>query len=505
MDDPTLKVPLAGGAPIARTLPGLTLLCHADLRRIGERASLPELLQPSTVRLSRRELSFARPDTTPTGPLADPYISRTPIVFQGDGHGSVAISGAGLRINGQAAAERVCSPSDIDDGVIIEISERAVVLLHRFAPRPPTDDLGLIGSSDAICAARDAIRQVADLDVPVLIQGESGTGKELVAKALHARSRRAAAPLLSLNMGAIPPSTAASELFGHTRGAFTGAAREHDGYFLRAHQGTLFLDEIGAAPVEVQGMLLRALESGEIQPLGSRLRTVDVRLIAATDLDLEAAAEAGSFRRPLLHRLGVYQIAVPPLRARRDDIARLLVHFLQHACAACGEAPRPPEGTLWLPTRTVAELVRFSWPGNVRQLRNVAQQMVINNRGRPTLAVMPDMVQPAAPAAAPAPAPATPPPAARRALKDISDEEVLATLQQHRWRIHAAATAMGVSRASLYRLIDRNPAIQKASELDASTISAALRDCGGDASKLAAALQVSPQGLRRRMRELGLQ
>src|SRR5262249_34932398 len=156
-----------------------------------------------------------------------------------------------------------------------------------------------------------------------------GTGKELVARAIHESGRRRGAVCLSVNMGAIPPSLATSELFGAVRGAYTGAVRDHLGYFQRAHGGTLFLDEIGETPPEVQVMLLRVLEPGEVQRVGSpQTQKVDVRLIAATDADLERALHEGRFRAPLLHRLSGYEIYIPPLRERRDDFGRLLFHFL---------------------------------------------------------------------------------------------------------------------------------------------------------------------------------
>ena len=174
-----------------------------------------------------------------------------------------------------------------------------------------------------------------------------------------------------------PPTLAASELFGHVEGAFSGARGRNVGYFGRADGGTLFLDEIGETPVDVQPTPLRALESGEVQQIGARgVRRVDVRLIAATDADLEGMARAGSFRAPLIYRLATHEIRIPPLRERHDDIGRLLRHFLADELTKAGrvdELRRPPTQDPWLPGPVVERLACYDWPGNVRQLRNVSR------------------------------------------------------------------------------------------------------------------------------------
>ena len=261
-------------------------------------------------------------------------------------------------------------------------------MLHRMPPAPAreTDRFGLIGDSAAVAQVRADIRRVADLEVAVLLRGETGTGKELVARAIHRSSARRSRPYLAVNMGAIPPALAAAELFGAARGAFTGADQRRAGYFSQAHGGTLFLDEIGETPAEVQALLLRALETGEVQPLGAEApRRVDVRVLAATDADLEASIAAGRFRAPLLHRLNGYEIRLPALRERREDFGQLFFAFLRQELEAMGEGERledpGPRGTPWLPAPVVARLAAADWPGNVRQLRNVARQIAIGNRG----------------------------------------------------------------------------------------------------------------------------
>ena len=188
----------------------------------------------------------------------------------------------------------------------------------------------LVRLSPAMQAATATIKQVAQSDVPVLLRGETGVGKDLVARSIHERSKRREAPFVAVNCGGFTEELFSSELFGHKRGAFTGAARDHDGFFLRASGGTLFMDEVGETPPDLQVMLLRTLETQEIQAVGaSRSRRVDVRLVAATDADLERMTEDGGFRLPLLHRLAGYEIRVTPLRERRDDIARLFFYFIR--------------------------------------------------------------------------------------------------------------------------------------------------------------------------------
>src|SRR6185369_2634420 len=190
----------------------------------------------------------------------------------------------------------------------------------------------------------------------------------------------------AVNMGAIPPALAAAELFGAARGAFTGADQRRTGYFSQAHGGTLFLDEIGETPPEVQVLLLRALETGEIQPVGAEApRRVDVRVLAATDADLEEAIAAGRFRFSLFKRQTAYEIRLPALRERREDFGQLFFSFLRQELEALGEAGRlddpGPRGDPWLPAPLVARLAAADWPGNVRQLRNAARQIAIGNRG----------------------------------------------------------------------------------------------------------------------------
>jgi DNA-binding NtrC family response regulator len=224
-------------------------------------------------------------------------------------------------------------------------------------------ELGLVGSSDAMRKLRRDIRRLAPLPAPVLVTGETGTGKEVVARALHDESRRSGGPFVAVNAGALPSSLIASELFGHVRGAFTGATNEHRGFFQQAHGGTLFLDEVGELPLDLQAWLLRVLETSEVRPLGSeRARRIEVRVICATNVDLEEAMRGRRFRADLYWRLAVLPIRVAPLRARKGDLAELAQHFL---------AAFELDESRTLTSEALQALALHDWPGNVRELRTV--------------------------------------------------------------------------------------------------------------------------------------
>jgi DNA-binding NtrC family response regulator len=234
------------------------------------------------------------------------------------------------------------------------------------------DDL-LVGISAAMRKLRAAVARLAQQDVSILIQGESGTGKELVARALHERGPRRAHRFVALNCGAIPDSLIDSELFGHTKGAFTGATSDRPGVFVEADGGTLFLDEIGDMPVGVQARLLRVLQEGEVRPVGSSgMRDVDVRVIAATHIDLGAAVEHGRFRQDLFYRLNVVVLQVPPLRERLDDLPLLAAHFLRKHGGA-----NPPS----LTPVALEYMSHYSWPGNVRELENALLHAIALRHG----------------------------------------------------------------------------------------------------------------------------
>ncbi len=235
---------------------------------------------------------------------------------------------------------------------------------------PPSERL--VGRSGVLLDVFKTIGRVARSDVPVLVTGESGTGKELIARAIHAASPRAAAPFVAVNAAAIPRELLESELFGHERGAFTGAVETRAGRFREASGGTLFLDEIGDMPIDLQAKLLRVLQSGEVTSVGGRrAEPVNVRIVAATHRDLDASVANGLFREDLLYRLRVVPLAVPPLRERREDIPPLIDHFLARYDAEL------TDGMHVISPAAALRLARHAWPGNVRELENAIKRALV--------------------------------------------------------------------------------------------------------------------------------
>jgi two-component system response regulator HydG len=233
----------------------------------------------------------------------------------------------------------------------------------------------LVGESPAMQEAYDLIERVAQVDATVLITGESGTGKEIVARTLHERSRRRGAPFVAINCAAMPESLLESELFGHTKGAFTDARTAETGLFSRANRGTIFLDEIGDMPLGLQPKLLRVLQERTVRPVGGRDEIpVDVRVVVATNRDLESAIEEGRFREDLYYRINVVHIPLPPLRARTGDILPLAQHFLSHFAARAGKS------ITGIAPAAAQKLVAYGWPGNVRELQNCMERAVALTR-----------------------------------------------------------------------------------------------------------------------------
>ncbi len=315
-------------------------------------------------------------------------------------------------------------------------------LRRRLADQ--TADSQILGSAPGIQRVMDTIASVADTDANVLVVGESGTGKELIANALHERSARRDGPFVKINCAALPKDLIESELFGHTRGSFTGATTEKVGLLEEAHRGSLLLDEITEMPMDLQAKLLRVLEERVVRRLGAGKPTpVDFRLISSTNRSAEAAVREGHLRQDLYFRINTVTIGVPPLRERRDDIPILVRAFLERYRA---KHQRPVEG---IEPEAYRRLLAHHWPGNVRELQHALERAILVARGREiTLADLPDTLQHAGEEGAAAGVAPSEVPAG--SLEEIERASILKALDQTRWNKQAAAALLGLRRPTLY-------------------------------------------------------
>jgi len=331
------------------------------------------------------------------------------------------------------------------------LEERVQVLASK--ERRFSDEM--LGESPTMARLRETIGKVAPTTGRVLILGESGTGKELIAQELHRQSKRSSAPFVKVNCAAIPSELIESELFGHEKGSFSGAASRRRGQFEVAHGGTLFLDEIGDMSLSAQAKVLRALQTGEITRVGSeRAFLVDVRVIAATNKELEAEVREGTFREDLFFRLNVVPLRAPPLRERLDDVPMLAERFFQLAVRENGTRPKPVEPAVF------DRLRQYRWPGNVRELRNCCERMVIMSGDRITAGDVPESIGPRAAPASAKPGDTDFSRYGEVPLKDLRDlverDYILKKLEEHDWNITQAAQALGVERTNLHKKIKQH-------------------------------------------------
>ena len=358
----------------------------------------------------------------------------------------------GVRFEGSAISEaRVPPGATLGIGrSFLRVNPRAVAV--QVTPSRARRFGELVGESLAMREVFAVLELAAQRDVTVLVEGETGTGKELVARALHDQGPRRRGPFVAVDCGALPESLLESELFGHVRGAFTGASNPRQGAFQRAHGGTIFLDELGAVSPAVQARLLRVLEAREVRPVGSDApRAVDVRVIAASRHDLSAAVAAGSFRPDLFYRLSVLRVALPPLRARREDIAPVVSELLRQRGLDPSEVHGP----------SLDLLLGHDWPGNVRELRNVIERAIALSpaaRRFGELAVTPPGGHGAAPSAeANAPRVDLPWADARAlALHRFERAYLSALMDQHQGNLSAASRAASLDRKHLRELLRRH-------------------------------------------------
>jgi DNA-binding NtrC family response regulator len=391
-------------------------------------------------------------------------------------HGTVDSAVEAIKLG---AFHYISKPFDADElKQVVAMAARQRDLSKQNIPGDTASQRAIVGASQAMQDVFKVIEKVADTPSTVLITGESGTGKELVATALHESSGRKGKPLIKINCGAIPDNLVESELFGHERGAFTGAVTSKPGRFELADGGTLFLDEIGEVPPEMQVKLLRALQYGEFERVGG-LKTlkVDVRLIAATNRDLKAEIAAGRFREDLFYRLAVVPIALPALRERRDDIPLLAAHFIEKYNKRLNKriAGFEPDA--------LAAIQAYEFPGNIRELENLVERTLLFADGPLIkLADLPSNVTGAA-APAPAPVPAAVPTGAPEPQRPVTGAAPT-----------AAAESLGL----------KDRVKQKMAEMERDEIIKALEETGGNVSQAAKRLQISRKTLQTKMKEFGL-
>jgi DNA-binding NtrC family response regulator len=340
-----------------------------------------------TMREAKRQLVMNAPDVMfldlmlPDGKGTELFedksaLGNTEVVLI-TGHASLETSIEALRLGAADYLIKPVTPSQVTS-VLSRVMKPAELQAEITDLQEEMDRSGrfgeMYGQSAPMRRIYEQVSRVAGTAVTVLIEGESGTGKELVAKSIHQLSRRRSRPFLAINCGAISPHLMESEIFGHEKGSFTGANRQHQGFFERAHGGTLFLDEITEMPLDLQVKLLRVLETGTFNRVGSTdMQTTDVRVIAATNRVPEKAVAEGKLREDLLYRLNVFPVRLPPLRDRPDDIQLLADHFLKEICETEGQQKR-------FSAAAYSAMAAHDWPGNVRELRNVVQRAFVMSR-----------------------------------------------------------------------------------------------------------------------------
>ncbi len=392
--------------------------------------------------------------------LRDAAVSRR--------HATFSVSDGRIRVkdlgssNGTFLGDTRVVEADISIGAVLTLGNTSLAIhpswwIREVTPSTARQFGELLGESVAMREIFAILERVAYADVGVLIEGESGTGKELVARSIHSASVRAGKPYVVFDCTSIPRNLAESELFGHRQGAFSGATSDRSGAFERADGGTICLDEIGELPIDLQSKLLRVLETGEIRAVGAdEPRTIDVRVVAATNRDLHAEAARGNFRSDLLYRIEVVKLRMPPLRQRPQDIPMLVSHFLRDKLPA-GDA---------VTGDNLQRLMGYSWPGNVRELRNtLARAVALANRPNAPLASFAQLVFNLGPAsAAPVtigmdfPGVSSPLPykdAKAQLTASFDRAYVEALMERHKGNVTQAAKAAGLSRKHLYSLIEK--------------------------------------------------
>ncbi|MCU0726273.1 MAG: sigma-54 dependent transcriptional regulator [Planctomycetes bacterium] len=420
----------------------------AELARLGFSAEEAGSGEEALRRVEERDFDVVLLDLRMEGMTGLEALARfkaadpSPEVIILTGHGTIDTAIEAMRVGAYHYLTKPFKLRDLE--IHVRKAHERTVLLRRSRRllrlvRARIGGAGIVGGSTAMKRVLDLVAKVAPTESAVLVTGESGTGKELVATAIHNLSSRSGFPFVAVNCGALQESLLESELFGHEKGAFTGAHRAKEGLFEVAHQGTLFLDEIGELSPALQVKLLRAIESGEIRRLGgTRAFTVDVRTVSATNVDLREAVRTGRFREDLFYRLSIFPIEVPPLRDRPEDVRDLVLHFLATVTV-------PGKGPFTIAEEALDALTRYRWPGNVRELRNTVERMMILSEGSTLdLTSVPPEVRAPGPAAIPAPEEVD------LTLDEVERRHILAVLARAGGNKTRAAAILGVTTRTLY-------------------------------------------------------
>ncbi len=464
----------------------------------GGDAGLALLLGDKATRIDCVVLDLVMPDLDGLGVLSRMRQAGldTPVIVQ-TAHGGIDNVVSAMRAGASDFVVKPAGPERLEVSLRNALATKALAGELQRVKRSRDGTLTLsdvITRSPAMKPVLYAAEKSAGSTIPVLLEGESGVGKELMARAIHGSGERRARPFVAVNCGAMPENLVESILFGHEKGAFTGATEKHTGKFIEADGGTLFLDEVGELPMAAQVKLLRALQEGEVEPVGSRKTVkVDVRIISATNRDLIADVKAGRFREDLFYRLHVFPISIPPLRKRPEDIGELARHFLARIAAEQGKRLRGFD------TATLMQLAAFRWPGNVRQLENAIFRAVVLADGDTIgLSEFPQLT--AQPLAAGEPeqvlieaAPATAP--------GMSADAIPATVSDRLARLRPALTMVQHS----LPLTDSHNDVRPLEDIEREAIRFAIAHYRGQMSEVARRLKIGRSTLYRKLEGLGLQ
>lgn len=527
--DYTITSPVALTTQNNRHLLGLTIAWHPDLTRIGDQYI--GSTEAAVIEMSRFIPLFQQIGGEAL-PIGHGGISRDPVRIVRDANDGVTICPPNSRMVVEVNGKEIQNPTflsaaQIEAGAILGLGRAVFICLHWMRCLPKNNPVdGFLGVGSSAIQTRDLIRLAATNDNAVLLLGETGTGKEVAAQGIHNLSKRNGHKMVSVNMAALNESLAAADLFGATRGAYTGAQTTRDGFFSEAQNSTLFLDEIGNTPTTVQPMLLRVLENGEYRPLGAARDTrSNARLITATDQDLYDL----SFNHALLRRLESFIIRIPPLRARREDIGLLILHLFKDNKLANIEINQ-------IPPALISDMLNFEWPGNVRQLGNAFKRALLSIQlGEfPVLATIVERPKMAAGVSAElrqtrdaAPSEFTTSnassapiasgashinsagdenkstPTERKKIRDLTEDDIVNAMENHGWTIQYAADDLGISRPSMYKLIESNSQIRRVEQIPAEEIRAQLQLANNHVEQCASRLKTPSEALRRHLKGLG--